>query len=134
MSIFAIRGGGILMPMILSYSELLIRISITIIKLLFRNDNLTVFVIKHLLYICLLFRLPLRLMRLLYGKYIVHLHRKCETVVICTKKMCIYVIRKNMYITLYIFLFIPFSVPFRFPFRVLVTPNDHECQKNRSNF
>ena len=43
--------------------------------------------------------------------YMVHLHRQCERVVICTKKMCIYVIRKNMYITLHIFLFIQFSVP-----------------------
>ena len=96
--------------------------------------QLEIFVIKHPLYICLLFHLPLKIILLLYGEYIVHLHRQCERGVIGTEKMCIYVIRKNMYITLHIFLFIPFSVPFRFPFCVLVTPNGHECRTNRSMF
>ena len=72
---------------------------------------MTIFVIKHPLYISLLFRSPLKIILLLYDKYILHLHRQCERVVICTKKMCIYVICKNIYITLQIFLFIPFSVP-----------------------
>ena len=135
------RGGEVLMPMTLS----------SLIKFLSRswfdfplqswiyNSEMTTwhfFVIKQPLYICLLFRLPLRIILLIYGKYIVHLPRQWERVVICTKNMCIhvYIIRKNMYITLHNFLFIPFSVPFRFPFRGLVRPNGHQCRTNRSNF
>ena len=82
----------------------------------------------------LLFRLPLKFKLLIYGEYILHLDHQCERGVICSKKMCIYVIRNNMYITLQIFLFIPFSVPFHFPFNVLVTLNIPQSRMNRYIF
>ena len=114
MSIFAKRyGGKVLMPMILYilneiFSALLIRFSITIINL---NSEMTTWHFLYILktptlYICLLFHLPLRIILLLYCKYKAHLHRQCERVVICTKKMCIYVIHKNT-----VFHSVLFSVP-----------------------
>ena len=64
---------------------------------------------------CLRFPLPLRMIIILNGQYIVHLHRQCERGVIC-----IY-LRRNItciYITLHIFCF-----PFRSVFcSALVTP------------
>ena len=63
---------------------------------------MTFLLLKHPLYICLQFHLPLRIILLLYGEYIVHLHRQCERG----------------------------GDPFRFLFRVLVIPNGHECRTN----
>ena len=95
------------------------KFSITIInqkKLELRNDN--ILVIKHTLYICFIFPLPLIMIKLFYGEYIlVNLHCQWERRVIHTKIVYIYFTQVHVYGIAY-----PFSIPFRFPFRVLVTP------------
>ena len=103
--------------------------TITIIYLPYDN----ILVIKHALYICFIFSLPLRMIILVfYGEYIVHLHCQWERRVIYTK--IVYICFTQVYVYgIVFFRFIPFSIPFRFPFRVLVTPigDDHYKQMPR---
>lgn len=66
--------------------------------------------LQHALYICLRFPLPLRMIIIFNGQYIVHLHRQCERGVIC-----IYLTRNITYI--YNIAYFLFSVPFCFLFR-----------------
>ena len=83
-----------------------------------RNDN--ILVIKHTLYICFIYLLPLRMIILFYGEYIVHLHCQRTGRVIHTKIVYICFTQAYVYCIAYfpfhsVFHSVPFSVPFSVP-------------------
>ena len=111
MSIFATtkKGGGVILTFIILhimnqvYSACVIQCTIQIFHHYYKSEiykcNLDlndILVIKHTLYICFICPLPLRMIILFYGEYIVHLRCQWKRRLIHTKIVCIYMFHASI--------------------------------------
>ena len=106
--------------------ECVIRCTIQIFHHYIKFRNYNILVIKHTLYICNIFPLPLRMIILFYGEYRVHLHCQWERRVIHTKIVFICFTQVYVYgIAYFLFHSVFHSVPFSVP-RFSNTPDTQE--------
>ena len=102
-------------------------------------ENGNILVIKHTLYICFIFPLPLKMIILFYGECIVHLHCQWERRVIHSKKVYICFTQVYVYGIAYfpfhsVFHSVPFSVPRFSNTHSKPGSNDMICHFNNRSF